>query len=165
MHHRASESMEYKMEGEDRVDREPGIGPVAQFAHSFSRQYTARTCSKSKFYLRTMRGRVPSTRRVMSGGIGGGRGRERVGVGGVNIASDADMKRISNTRAPPPHPFLSEPSQRYLHRLKSNSTATMLKDFFLYVASLPYAERNKRQCKPLLRSLCARACTVACVGV
>lgn len=106
--------------------------------------YTRDTCSKSKFYLRTMRGKVVSR----STGLRGGHEHPKR-ISNAHVRFD----HLSLSLPPPSRPLVAY----VVHRLKPNSTATVLKGFFfsfLHVANLPYAGRNKRQCTASPLSAC-----------
>lgn len=105
--------------------------------------YTRDTCSKSKFYLRTMRGKVVSR----STGLRGGH---------------EHPKRISNAHVRfdylslSPSPF-STPCRVRSTPAKTKFNCDRAKGLFfsfLHVANLPYAGRNKRQCTASPLSAC-----------
>lgn len=110
--------------------------------------YTRGTCSKSKFYLRTMRGKVLSRSTGLRGGY-------------------EHPKRTSNAHVPPLSLSHSLPPFSIPCRVRSTPAKTKFNcdrakglffSFFsfLYVANLPCAGRNKRQCTA--SPLSARAC-------
>ena len=111
-------------------------GPIRTFF--FTAIERTRTCSKSKFYLETMR------RKVLS---------RSTKEGGMNIAFNADIPTYrQQARAfqlslslslPVPCPLSLAPVPCVVHRLKPNSTAPMLKGFFLYAGNLAYVRGTK----------------------
>lgn len=116
-----NESIEWKRNRKRGKEwtRKAGIGPVAQFAYSFSHIrraryiYTRGTCSKSKFYLRTMRGKVVSRSTRLRGGY-----------------EHPKRAHVYVSTPPPSLPPFSTLVAYVVHRLKPNSTATVLKGFF-----------------------------------
>lgn len=127
-----------------------GIGPVAQFAYSFSHAYYTSTV-----YTHVIR---VANRNSISGRCVEKWYREvrdfEAGMNIQNVSRTHTYVSTTSLSLPPP----SRPLVAYVvHRLKPNSTATVLKGFFfsfLHVANLPYAGRNKRQCTASPLSAC-----------